>query len=144
MSPRKRLNLVAACGIDCGICELYTCGHNHELFNRLVERGISKESLPCDGCRSVEGKCPVIGGVCETYRCTKEKKVDFCSDCEDFPCEKLQPAANRADILPHNMKVFNLCTIKRIGLEAFTEKSLEIKKRYYVGKMVVGKGPQLG
>lgn len=135
--------MVAPCGIDCGICELYTCGHDHELFNRLVAMEMPREKLPCDGCRSVIGKCPVIGEVCETYKCTLEKKVEFCFDCGEFPCEKLHPAANRSEILPHNMKVFSLCTIKRIGLAAFVEKSAEIKRRYYAGKMAIGKGPQL-
>jgi hypothetical protein len=41
------------------------------------------------------------------------------------------------------MKIYNLCTIKRDGVEAFVEKSSEIKKRYYAGIMEIGKGPQL-
>jgi hypothetical protein len=142
MASKKRLNLVAPCGIDCGICELYTCGHDHELFNKLIEMDMPKEKLPCDGCRSVEGACPVIGEICETYKCALEKKVEFCYDCNEFPCERLQPAADRAVILPHNMKIFNLCTIKHMGLDAFVKKSPEIKKRYYTGKMAIGKGPQ--
>jgi hypothetical protein len=55
----------------------------------------------------------------------------------------LHPCADRAGILPHYCKVFNLCTIKNIGLEGFIGKSPEIKKRYYTGKMEIGKGPQL-
>lgn len=143
MATKERLNLVAPCGIDCGICELHTCGHDHELFIKLTSKGMPKEKLPCDGCRSVAGNCPVIGGVCETYKCISEKNVKFCYDCDEFPCEKLHPAANGAGVLPHNIKVFSLCTIKRIGLDAFVEKSPEIKKRYYAGKMAVGRGPQL-
>jgi Protein of unknown function (DUF3795) len=143
MATKERLHLVAPCGIDCGTCELHICGYNHELFNKLAERGIPKENLPCDGCRSAEGNCPVIGEVCETYKCASGKKVNFCYECDDFPCEKLHPAANRADVLPHNMKVFNLCTIKRVGLDAFVEESAQIKRRYYSGKMAIGKGPQL-
>ena len=143
MTSKERLNLVAICGIDCGICELYTCGHDHALFNKLVSMDMPKEKLPCDGCRSVEGACPVIAEICETYKCAIEKNVKFCFDCREFPCEKLHPAANRAEVLPHNMKIFNLCTIKRVGLDAFVEKSAEIKERYYAGRMAIGKGPQL-
>ncbi len=143
MTSMERIKLVAPCGIDCGICELYACRDNHELFNRLVERGMPKDKLPCDGCRPMYGECPVIGGTCETYKCFSERNIESCSDCPEFPCLKLHPAANRAEVLPHNMKVFNLCTIKRIGLEAFIEKSSEIKKRYYAGRMAIGKGPQL-
>jgi hypothetical protein len=143
MSANERLNMVAPCGIDCGICELYICKDDSNLYNKLIERGMPKDKLPCAGCRTIEGKCPVIGGICSTYTCVQDHKVEFCYECNDFPCVKLHPAANRAEILPHNMKVFNLCTIKQAGVEKFVEKSLEIKKRYYMGKMEIGKGPQI-
>ncbi len=55
----------------------------------------------------------------------------------------MQPSADRADVLPHNAKAFNLCTVKRIGVENFVKVSSEIKERYYRGKMVVGNGPQI-
>ena len=139
----ERTTLVAPCGIDCGICELYTCRSNVRLFSALTLRGIPGEKIPCEGCRSIAGNCPVMSEQCETYKCTQEKKVEFCYECSDFPCEKLQPASKRADALPHNMKVYNLCTIRRDGVERFTEKSAEIKQRYFAGIMEIGKGPQL-
>lgn len=140
---KERMDLVAPCGMDCGICELYTCRTNVRLFSALTLRGIPEEKIPCEGCRSVEGNCPVIPEKCETFKCVQEKKVEFCYECSDFPCEKLQPSSKRADVLPHNMKVFNLCTIRRDGVERFTEKSSEIKQRYYAGIIEIGKGPQL-
>ncbi len=143
MITEERLELVAPCGLDCGICELYLCKDNTQLYNVLVEKGVPKEKIPCKGCRSIKGNCPGIRSTCETYQCIVQNKIEFCSDCTEFPCVKVHPSANRADTLPHNMKVFNLCTMKRIGLAAFVEKSLEIKKRYFMGKMEVGKGPQL-
>ena len=143
MISKERLELVAPCGIDCGICELYISRDNKELYDYLVSTGIPKENLPCDGCRPKDGNCPVIMGECKTYSCVKENSVDFCSDCNDFPCNKLAPSADRANILPHNTKVFNLSVIKKNGLENFIEKSLEIKEKYYRGKMEIGNGPQL-
>jgi Protein of unknown function (DUF3795) len=143
MMSAERLSLVAPCGIDCGICELYTCRDDARLFSALMARGIPMDKIPCDGCRSIEGNCPVIKEECETYKCVAEKKVEFCVECSEFPCTKLQPSSKRADVLPHNMKVYNLCTIKRDGVEGFVEKSSKIKKRYYAGIMEIGKGPQL-
>jgi hypothetical protein len=144
MIADERKRLVALCGIDCGICELNMCKDNPELFAYLVSKGIPKEKLPCTGCRNIKGYCPAIGAVqCATYVCATEKGVDFCYDCGDFPCTKLQPSADRADVLPHNTKVFNLCTVKRIGVENFVEISSKIKERYYKGKMAIGKGPQI-
>jgi hypothetical protein len=139
----ERFALVAPCGIDCGICELYVCKDNPQLQNMLVGKGIPKEKLPCPGCMAIKGACPVIGVACETYLCAAARNAEYCFSCKDFPCSKLHPAAHRAEILPHNLKIFNLCTIRRIGLEAFIEKSIEIKKRYFTGKMAIGQGPQL-
>ena len=85
----------------------------------------------------------MIPEVCATYTCAQEKGATFCFDCGDFPCAKLNPAADRADVLPHNTKMFNLCTIQRLGVEDFVNASPEIRRRYYKGKMIVGKGPQL-
>lgn len=143
MVDAQRTALVAPCGIDCGVCELYTARYDEKLRKLMVSKGIPESKLPCDGCRNIDGKCPVIQGDCKTYSCVKAKGVEFCHECGDFPCVKLHPSANRADILPHNMKVFNLCTMKRVGVERFTELSPEIKKRYYMGKMDVGNGPQV-
>lgn len=140
---KDRLNLVAPCGIDCGVCELYMCKDSPQLYDYLLTRGIPKEKLPCKGCRPSEGGCPVIGNSCATYSCVQLKGVEFCHECDDFPCNKLHPASDRADVLPHNTKVFNLCTIESIGLDSFVKRSADIKQRYYKGKMEVGNGPQL-
>lgn len=146
MEPNRineRLSMVAPCGIDCGICELYLCKDDQNLYNYLLQLGIPEEKLPCPGCRAIEGNCPVKPTVCDTWTCVKENELEFCSACTDFPCNRLQPCADRADVLPHNLKVFNLCLINQIGLKAFTERSAEIKLKYYKGKIAVGNGPQL-
>jgi len=51
--------------------------------------------------------------------------------------------SRRAGLNHNNTKVFNLCFIQRQGLEKFPEVGPEIKRRYYRGKMDIGKGPQL-
>jgi len=141
MENRKRL--VAPCGLDCGICELYLSRNNEQLMNTLITKGIPKEVLPCEGCRATEGDCPVIHEKCITFECTHEKKISFCSQCDDFPCMKLAPAADRADTLPHNTKLYNLCVIRSRGVEELIDRSLEIKQSYYRGKMEIGAGPKL-
>ncbi|MHB8158516.1 MAG: DUF3795 domain-containing protein [Desulfocucumaceae bacterium] len=143
MKTTEEIALVAPCGIYCGDCPPYMAKDNPKLKEYLISKGFKEENLPCSGCRSIKGKCPVISDTCETYACVAERKVDFCFQCADFPCGKLNPAADRADVLPHNLKIFNLCCIQQQGLDKWLEKAAEIKQRYYKGKMAVGKGPQL-
>jgi len=141
MENRKKL--VAPCGLDCGICELYLSRKDEQLKNALMAKGIPEEVLPCDGCRAAEGACPVIDKKCATFECTHEKGISFCSQCSDFPCMKLAPAADKAEFLPHNTKLFNLCVIRNGGVAELIGKSLEIKQSYYRGKMEIGAGPKL-
>ncbi len=144
MSDTKgEIRMTGPCGIDCSICELHLAGKDEGLKKYLVSRGIPEQSLPCPGCRDLKGACPVIKSVCETYKCSAKKGVDFCFECGDFPCEKLNPAKDGADLLPHNLKMYNLACIKNRGVTEFKKRSGEIKKLYFQGKMRIGSGPGL-
>jgi hypothetical protein len=143
MKLKERFNLLAPCGIDCGICELYLCRDNKELLDSLISKGIPGDKLPCPGCRAVKGHCPVLPSTCETYKCIRLQHLGFCFECDEFPCLKLHPAADRANILPHNLKIYNLCQLQNLGPEEFIALAKENKKRYYEGKMKVGHGPEL-
>ena len=158
MSTAKEKILVGPCGISCRHCSFYQLKDNSALADFLVSRGFSRDKLkPCPGCRPTEGKCPNAnctretlftdlptgGSSCATYICSVEHGVDFCYECPEFPCVKLQPCADMTNDLPQNMKVFYLSYIKNQGLTEFLEKYPEFGLKYYFGKMVIGKGPQL-
>jgi hypothetical protein len=65
----------------------------------------------------------------------------MCCDCDDFPCAFLAPVADLAGLRPHNIKVYNLCRIKKVGLDLWIEKEAgQIRKNYFTGKFTVGKG----
>ena len=145
---REEMALIAPCGINCGDCGVHLGTDKRRVIDALVARGFKKETvnevrLPCGGCRAVKGDCPVVGGTCETFTCISGRGFDFCFECPDFPCAKLNPAADGAGALPHNLKVFNLCCIQRHGPDAFRQRWPEIKQRYYGGRMEIGRGPQL-
>ncbi len=64
----------------------------------------------------------------------KEKEIEFCCDCSDFPCDFLHPYMENA-IMWHNTKVFNLCLIKKMGLEAWAKnKAGKVLDVYSFGK----------
>jgi hypothetical protein len=102
---------LGVCGLNCGKCIAYVKGdikrHATELsrllgnFDIYAERFSKfapvfsnypsfKELLArftagsCHGCRS--GEC--IYPDCGVISCYKEKGVDFCFQCDEFPCEK--------------------------------------------------------
>lgn len=143
MHSEDEARSVAPCGIYCGGCPAYLCKDDPELLEQVVAKGLKRESLPCPGCREHKGKCAFTDGDCATYDCVQRHGVTFCFECNEFPCPYLHPCADRANILPHNLKIYNLCYIKTFGIAAFKAKFPEIKARYYMGKMAIGKGPQL-
>ncbi len=136
-------DLAAPCGIDCSLCQLYKALTDENLRALIIERlKMPAEKATCTGCRSIDGFCPVIGEQCATYVCATKKGVDFCSDCDDFPCQKLMPCSDRADKLPHNIKVYSLTLRKHQGEKEWKKAIPEIYKLYYCGRMVIGRGPQ--
>lgn len=63
-----------------------------------------------------------------------EKGHNFCYECEDFPCEKLQPIVNFEIFLPHNSKIYNLLMIKKLGIVEWNKICEKQSKLYYEGR----------
>jgi len=139
---QDKKELTAPCGLDCFNCVLYEDNLTAEFVDHIhTKMGIPKTDIPCMGCRAQDAKHFHLPEGCATLDCIKEKGIDFCCNCEEFPCLYLAPTADQADHFPHNMKVFNLCRIKKVGLEKWArEEAVNIRNRYFKGKFVVGKG----
>jgi len=122
---------------------MYLAKDDPQLKTMLMGHGFIEEDLPCPGCRAVDGNCKHLDGQCEQYLCSMDKGIRYCYECDEFPCNKLHPAADRANALPHNLKMFAQCYMKAHGAEAYIEKLPEMRKRYFTGKITFGKGPLL-
>ena len=134
--------LTSPCGIDCFNCEIHEDNLTKEVATVLHGKyGWPVEEIACKGCRQQDGKHIHLPQGCATLDCVKAKGVQFCSDCGDFPCAFLAPVADLAAIRPQNLKVYNLCRIKKIGLDRWVEEEAgQTRKRYFTGKFVMGKG----
>jgi hypothetical protein len=135
--------LTAPCGLDCFNCDLYEGNLTSDLAESIhVKTGVPKEKIACKGCRQQDGKhfhIPPIG--CPTLDCVKAKGVELCCDCSDFPCPLLAPTSAGSVQYEHNMKVYNLCRIKKVGLERWIEEeAAQIRKKYFTARFFVGRG----
>jgi len=130
--------MTAPCGLDCFNCPVYLANENAGLRAAIAKRfNIPVEKAVCQGCRHENGAIGFLGMTepCNVYKCIDKKEIDFCGDCEDFPCEHLHPYADLAAERPHNTKVFNLCLIKKMGVENWAEtKSKSVRDTYFSGK----------
>jgi hypothetical protein len=143
ISAAKR-SLTAPCGLDCFNCEIYEKNITEEMKMQFASK-IQKdpEEVSCKGCRREKG-CKHLRQPCETLKCVEDKGLEFCFECEECPCVKLQPAKEGADRYPHNFKLFNLCRMNAVGVEKWAEEEAKlIRQRYYLGKFVPGSGPIL-
>ena len=140
---KEKKALTAPCGLDCFNCEIHEYNLTEE-FAEMIHKnmGIPKDKIICKGCHQQDGKHFQFSPEgCATLNCAKIKDVELCCDCNDFPCALLAPTADQADRYPHNMKLYNLCRIKKIGLERWIkEEAWQIRKKYLTCKFVVGKG----
>jgi hypothetical protein len=134
--------MTAPCGLDCFNCHFYLARRDKEAMNTVKklseEFNIPFEIMLCNGCRNHNGQIPlqkhVFGDAhrCAAYECSQGKGFKYCGDCDEFPCDNLHPYADKAGALPHNIKVFNLCLIKKMGLEKWAKtKASEVRKIYF-------------
>jgi len=111
------INLAAPCGIYCGACRQYLLWKK----NLLEERGYK---VGCKGCRIRNKICVFIRRDCSLI---KKKEIEFCFECEGFPCEKLKKIDNYYQEKYFVNMINNLKRIKEIG----AKKWLKEQERFY-------------
>jgi hypothetical protein len=131
--------MTAPCGLDCFNCPMYLANENQELRAKISkDRGIPIEKAVCRGCRNEGGTIAFLGMTepCNVYKCIQKKGIQFCCDCADFPCDHLHPYADKASQVPHNTKVFNLCLMKKMGVETWAKtKAKSVRDTYFKGTL---------
>jgi len=124
MEHKDKLQLVSPCGYCCAKCPAHEGGCTDKVVvGKMAKRAnmsVEKfESFRCPGCRPTQGS-PRGGVVCPTYDCCVNRQgLDFCYQCEDFPCLKLAPISKEAEVRTHNSKIYNLLMIKKLGIDDF-------------------------
>jgi hypothetical protein len=123
--PIKQYPTIAVCGLDCGLCpRFYTVGYSR-----------------CPGCAGsgFYDKHPTCSFI---TCCVKNKNLEVCSQCSDFPCAKFKSAEEYKQVkesssYPSLKKVLsNLYFIKDYGIEEFIEQQ---KIRIKLLETMIGK-----
>jgi hypothetical protein len=142
MRYTKILDELAPCGLNCSTCVFNSKGkikslsislqeclgsfdnyanrfsnfqpefQNYPNFKTLLEF-LSK--VECDGCRSGTCKNP----DCEVLQCSSKRNIDFCFQCNEFPCEK----TNFDDDLKTRWLQMNN-KMKEIGVKRYYQKMI--------------------
>ena len=96
---------ISVCGLNCTKCD-------------LLEQG------ECNGCRgSLENHW---SPDCQFLACIKDRGFDYCYECEEFPCDKINSFASDGHE-HHRITIENLKSMKKIGLKKWIENQKESK-----------------
>lgn len=135
-----RLELVTYCGLYCGLCAQH--GRIPRQANALRE-SMTKEgyeywgteipgfdefwrflTVLCDPGKSCPG-CRQGGGppFCSIRKCARERQVDICVTCEEYPCRRVQGIAKGYPTLMADGK-----RMQEIGIGAWVEEQEERAK----------------
>ncbi|MBN1692309.1 MAG: DUF3795 domain-containing protein [Dehalococcoidales bacterium] len=142
MFDKEKLQLVSPCGYCCLSCAGYehsVCDDDVVIQKEAKRANLSVDELrgSCAGCRPKQGR-PIMNMLCQTYDCCVNKKgLDFCYQCEDFPCLKLAPISGMAEVRRHNTKIYNLLMLKKLGLDEYIERSGELLRQWARGETPV-------
>ncbi len=137
MEKFEAISKLSVCGLDCSRCADYENGEIRSLSSKLSELLNRYERLAkmkaandpvfdgypefvrilghfakgtCGGCRSDNVKCPLD---CYATTCGKERKINFCFECEEFPCDKQFEGKLRESWIKRNIRM------KEIGVENY-------------------------
>ncbi len=109
-------NLIAPCGMNCGICKAYLA------YTHGVPRQRGKVTY-CAGCRPRQKNC-YIKRNCKTKKLTHHE-IQFCYECNVMPCEKLLHLDNRYRQRYGMSMVENLKMLKAQGMDQFLKNQAE-------------------
>lgn len=146
MDYKEVVKRLAPCGLDCSRCADCAGGEIHNLSGRLVGllsgyarvARVKQEKRPvflgypqceevlktfaqaaCSGCRGDNCLCPID---CIVRPCTREKGLDFCFQCGDFPCAQDVDAQIRERWLTFNTRM------KESGVVAFYQEQSKLPR----------------
>jgi hypothetical protein len=112
----KKHSTIGVCGLDCALCPRY------------YTKGKSK----CDGCGS-EYSYAAVG--CKIFKCcVRDKNLETCAECSDFPCSTLKGIDESDSFTTHRKTIANLRFIRVFGLDEFLNQ--QAKKRDLLEQML--------
>lgn len=98
---QREYPMFSACGLNCGLCPRYQMD------------GASK----CPGC---SGKDFLKAHpTCGVLSCSQRKGLEYCFQCEEFPCKKYNGADQADSFISHLHQLRDMERAKRLGMDAY-------------------------
>jgi hypothetical protein len=115
----------AYCGLYCGGCTAFLATKENNVATLAREWNMEENDVKCLGCKSQT--TAKFCTVCPLKECARDKGLEFCGECREYPCQKLEGFRN-AEKFPYHSEVYdNLAEIKKQGLQNWLK---HMKKRW--------------
>lgn len=91
--------MTSYCGLNCEECEAFIATQNRDnrlktqvaqRWSALYGKEFKPEEIHCKGCRSEGTQGIYCQTMCRIKPCCREKKIETCSECEQFACKDLK------------------------------------------------------
>lgn len=104
------------CGLFCGACPVLVANEQDRVAEIAEQWEENERDLVCHGCKTAV-TC-IYCRSCDIRECARDHDVEFCSDCVEYPCDRLK--SFEADPHPHHSIVIrNLIRIREVGSDAW-------------------------
>ncbi|MFX1445653.1 MAG: DUF3795 domain-containing protein [Promethearchaeota archaeon] len=121
---KVKKELLSPCGLYCGVCRVHIAHRDNDIKFKEELLPIYKaygaksvEDIACTGCLS-EGIIFPFCQSCVIKDCIKDKAIEGCRQCEEFPCEIIEnwPSAPGKKIILRNIPVW-----RELGTEKWVD-----------------------
>jgi hypothetical protein len=101
-----KTELIAPCGMNCGICYAYL-----------------RDKNKCPGCRFFHSQEPVSIARCKIKNCEflKNGMFEYCFECQNYPCKNLKNLDKRYRNKYNMSEIDNLEIIRKYGIRKLIE-----------------------
>ncbi len=145
-------DLASVCGLFCVSCGVYyaTKEKDDKKLQVIADKlGQTLDETHCDGCRSDRRTASCKD--CYIIKCATEKGIDFCVECDIYPCEFLKDFQKK---MPHRKNLWkSQARIKEVGWKKWFNEMVEyyscnkcdtINGAYDIGCRNCGNSPSNG
>ena len=116
----------AVCGLFCTSCTFFIAStEDRARLEALAKRlNLTPEQVECRGCRS--DKLGIYcEKVCNFKKCAEKKGIEFCGQCNDYPCVELKDFQSK---MPHRLQLWE--SLEMIKKEGWEKWYMEMVKRF--------------
>jgi len=106
--------MIAFCGIYCSECPVYLVTQNNsnimrekvlKLWSKQYNMELSIEDINCQGCKTDGNQLFVHCKKCAIRSCAQNKEIDFCIECDAYPCKQIEDFFSIVPIARDNLEM---------------------------------------